>query len=377
MKLPELKKLGFGCMRLPVLEKQSQVDIEALKEMIDYSLDEGFNYFDTAHPYHGGKSETALREALVKRYPRDAFYLADKMPPWEIKTNADYQRIFDEQLELCGVTYFDFYLLHNMGVENYELMIKTKGFEYLRSLKEQGKANYIGFSFHDAPEVLDRILTEQEGIDFVQLQVNYADWERESIQSRACLEVANKHGKPIIVMEPVKGGALARPVDPIKQIFAKINPEASPASWAVRFAASQKGVFLVLSGMTELSQLKDNTAYMNHFKPLIAEEYDAIDEAMKIINASTVIPCTNCQYCVDTCPQNINIPALFSVFNMQEQFGNMNFPQMHYARAVAGRGKASECIACGQCESHCPQHIAIIEDLKKVAERYEKKRVSL
>jgi predicted aldo/keto reductase-like oxidoreductase len=374
MQLPEMKRLGFGCMRLPVIDRQDQVDVESVIKMVDYSLANGFTYFDTAHPYHGGHSETALREALVKRHPRDSFFLADKMPPWEIKAPSDYERVFEEQLERCGVTFFDFYLLHNMGIANYDLMLKTGGFDYLRGLKRDGKATYIGFSFHDMPELLDRILTEQPEVDFVQLQINYADWERPSIQSRACLEVANKHGKPVIVMEPVKGGGLANPADAIKALFEAKNPEMSPASWAIRFAASQPGVKLVLSGMTALSQMEDNICYMADFKPMTAEELDTVQQAMTIINESTAIPCTNCQYCVDTCPQKINIPALFSVYNMVEQFGKQNFPAMHYQRATTGRGKASACIACGQCESHCPQHIAIIETLVKVAERFEKKR---
>lgn len=374
MMLPEIKKLGFGCMRLPVLESQNDVDIEAVKEMVDFALEKGFKYFDTAHPYHGGHSETALREALVKRYDRSDFLLADKMPPWEIKTNEDYDRVFAEQLERCGVSFFDFYLLHNMGKANYDLMLKTGGFDYLRSLKESGKATYIGFSFHDEATLLDQILTEQKGLDFVQLQINYADWERASIQSRMCLEVARKHGLPVVVMEPVKGGGLANPVDEIKDMFTKVNPTASPASWAIRFSASQEGVYLVLSGMSNLDQMKDNLAYMSDFKPLTEEEYVCIEKAQEIINQSTAIPCTNCQYCVDTCPQNINIPALFGVFNMQAQFGDMNFPKMHYQRATTGRGRASACIACGQCESHCPQHIEIIKELQKVADTFESRR---
>ena len=374
MNLPQIKKLGFGCMRLPVLGKQSEVDVEMVKTMVDYALERGFNYFDTAHPYHGGHSETALREALVKRYDRNAFLLADKMPPWEIKTNEDYDRIFKEQQERCGVEFFDFYLLHNMGKANYDLMLKTGGFDYLRGLKDSGKAHHIGFSFHDVPELLEQILSEQQGIDFVQLQINYADWDRPSIQSRMCLEVANKFKIPVIVMEPVKGGALANPVDEIKEVFNAVNPEASAASWAIRFSASQEGIYLVLSGMSNIEHVKDNMNFMADFKPLSEVEFRAIESAMSIISASTAIPCTNCQYCVDTCPQNINIPALFGIYNMQTQFGENNFPKMHYQRATTDRGRASACIACGQCESHCPQHIEIIKELQNVADLFESKR---
>lgn len=367
----QTKKLGFGAMRLPVLEDGQTIDQIQVNQMVDHCMKEGFTYFDTAYPYHGGKSEGALRIGLVDRYPRDSFLLADKMPMYLVKKELDYPRFFAEQLERCGVTYFDFYLLHNLGVENYRKAQKTRGFEYIAQLKKSGKARYVGFSFHDTAEVLEQILEQHPEVDFVQLQINYADWERPSVQSRACYEVARKHKKPIIVMEPIKGGGLASPGEAITTLFQTYRPDASVSSWAVRFAASLEGVYVVLSGMSKLEHAFDNCSYMKDFQPLNDEEQNLVDQAKQIIQQSTAIPCTACQYCVEHCPMRINIPSLFSIYNMVEQFGSANFPAMHYTRQTLDRGKASDCIACGACEKHCPQHIPIIEDMKRVAKRFE------
>lgn len=366
-----LKKLGFGAMRLPTLECETDIDIEQTKEMVDLMLQNGFRYFDTAYPYHSGHSETAIREALVKRHDRQAFLLADKMPVWLVKEHSQYKSYFDEQLQRCGVDYFDFYLLHNMGHASYASTEASDGFGFLQEVKAEGKARFVGFSFHDTADLLDEILIKHPEVDFVQLQINYADWERPSVQSGACYEVARKYGKPIIVMEPVKGGGLANPVPEVRGLFAAANPTASPASWAVRYAASLDGVVIVLSGVSNLEQTRDNISYMNDFVPLSSAEKDTIEQVVEIIKQSTAIPCTACKYCVEGCPQRINIPSLFSIYNMTKQFGSANFPKMHYARQTLNGGKASDCIQCGACEGHCPQHIAIITELKKVAEMLE------
>jgi hypothetical protein len=368
----QMKKLGFGAMRLPVLEDGTSIDQPQVNQMIDHCMAEGFTYFDTAYPYHGGKSEGAMKTGLVQRYPRSQYLLADKMPMYLVEKEEDYPRFFAEQLERCGVEYFDFYLLHNLGVENYRKAERTHGFAYLQQLKKAGKAHFVGFSFHDTADVLEHILTQHPEVDFVQLQINYADWDRPSVQSGACYQVARKHGKQIVIMEPIKGGGLANPVEKIHTLFHEYNPKASAASWAIRFAASLEGVLTVLSGMSKLEHALDNCAYMKEFQPLNAAEKQIIQQAVEIIEQSTAIPCTACQYCVEHCPMRINIPSLFSIYNMVEQFGSANFPAMHYARQTLDRGKASDCIACGACETHCPQHIPIIEDMKRVATRFEK-----
>lgn len=367
------KKLGFGCMRLPLLsEDVTDIDFETLNGMFDRFLAEGFTYVDTAYPYHQEHSEAAVRECLVKRHPRESFLLADKMPVYKVEEAGDYERYFSEQLERCGVTYFDYYLLHNLWSEAYEKTTKLGGFEFIQKLKAEGKAKNVGFSFHDTAPVLDRILTDHPEVDFVQLQINYSDWESASIQSRECYEVAHRHKKPIIVMEPVKGGGLANPPEEVQKLLKGHSPDASCASWAIRFAASHEGVMMVLSGMSNLAQMEDNMSYMKDFRPLDEKEAGLVAQAAEIIAQSTAIPCTGCQYCVDDCPMHINIPRLFSVYNFTQQFGTNNFPAMHYNRVVAGRGKPSDCVGCGTCENRCPQHLPIRENLKLVSAMFEK-----
>ena len=368
------KKLGFGCMRLPLLsENVTEIDYPALEKMFDRFLAEGFTYVDTAYPYHQEHSEIAVRECLVKRHERGSFLLADKMPVYKVETGEDYPRYFAEQLARCGVEYFDYYLLHNLWSEAYEKTQKLGGFDFIQQLKKEGKARYVGFSFHDTAPVLDRILTEHPEVDFVQLQINYSDWDSPSIQSGECYRVARKHQKPIIVMEPVKGGGLAQPSQAVQDLLKGHSPEASCASWAIRFAASHEGIFTVLSGMSNMEQMADNLSYMKDFRPLSQEEKAVVEKAADIIRNSTDIPCTGCQYCVDDCPQRINIPRLFSIYNFVQQFGTNNFPAMHYTRATAGRGAAGDCIECGMCETRCPQHLPIRENLKRVAGMFEGK----
>ena len=368
-----MDKLGFGMMRLPLAEAENlqSIEQELVNTMVDYFLAKGFTYFDTAYPYHQGMSEVAARKALVERHPREAFTLADKMPTFSVTCTADYQRIFDEQLEKCGVDYFDYYLLHTLGTRLYASTLEHGGFEFMKKVKAEGKARHIGFSFHDKAELLDRILTEHPEMEFVQLQINYLDWDNESIQSRQCYEVAVKHNKPVIVMEPVKGGSLARVPEEADKLLKACHPDMSAASWAVRFAASLENVFLVLSGMSTLEQVVDNTSYMQNMAPLTQAERDIIRQEVEIISSSVAIACTACQYCVDGCPQRIPIPKYFSLYNDQKQFGFTGGHALYYANLAQDFGRASDCIGCKQCEEHCPQHLDIVQQLKSVAKVFD------
>lgn len=371
MELNELfkKKLGFGAMRLPGADK-NKIDHTQVCQMFDAFLERGFNYFDTAHVYAG--SEVAVRKALVERHPRDSFILTDKLPPWGARTMADYEKSFNESLERCGVDYFDIYLVHNMGITTYDRTHKIGGFDFVSQKKAEGKVKFIGFSFHDTPEMLERILTEHPEIDVVQLQINYADWENPAIQSRACYEVARRHNKPIIVMEPVKGGGLANLPAEAMDVLAKLDASASAASYAVRYAASLEGVVIVLSGMSDMAQVENNTSYMVDFAEVNAQEAEAIEKVREILANSRAISCTNCRYCVKDCPMDIPIPELFGVYNGVVQYGTANFPDMLFALAVKNAGKPSSCIECGKCEDLCPQHLPIRENLKLVTEMFEK-----
>ena len=373
------RKLGFGTMRLPLLNSDdpTSIDLEQFCRMADQYMERGFHYFDTAYPYHNEKSEAAVRHAVVERFPRESFFLADKMPLYKIKCTEDYTRIFNEQLERCGVEYFDFYLLHNLGKDRYIDTQKFGGFEFIKSMKEAGKIRHIGFSFHDDAETLDRILTDHPETEFVQLQINYLDWESAVTQSRLCYECATRHGKPVIVMEPIKGGTLANLPEDAKKLFdefytAKCGADAlpSPASLAIRYAASLENVMVVLSGMSNEHQLADNTSYMQEFAPLSEEEKALVEQITAILNRVIRIPCTSCKYCMEVCPQNINIPAYFGLINLYALTGNKT--QMYYQRHSMNHGKASDCLKCGLCESNCPQHIQIRDFLEEFVDLYEK-----
>jgi len=370
-----MEKLGFGFMRLPLTNSDdpTSVDKEILCRMVDSFLENGFNYFDTAYMYHNFKSETALRETLVKRHPRTSFTVASKLPTMFLKAPEDQERIFNEQLEKCGVDYFDYYLLHNLNNSHYKIALEMDSFSFVQSKKREGKIRKVGFSFHDNADLLDDILSAHPEMEFVQLQINYMDWENQSIQSRKCYEVARKHNKPVIVMEPVKGGTLAKVPEEAEKSFKDIHPRMSVASWALRFAAGQEGVMTVLSGMSDMDQLTDNMSFMKDFKPLNTEELTAVERAVDIINESIAVPCTACQYCVDDCPSAIPIPNYFALYNteMLIKSNGMSIQRVYYNNYAGKLGKASDCIECRVCESLCPQHIGIVEGLKSVAATFE------
>lgn len=369
-------KLGFGLMRLPLLnpDDPASIDIELTKKMVDAFIENGFTYFDTAWMYCGFGSENATKEALVSRYPRDSYTLATKLHAGFLNSKEDRDKIFNAQLEKTGVEYFDYYLIHDIGADHYEIYNRLDCFEWIKQKKEQGLIKHMGFSFHDNAQMLDKVLNEHPEMEFVQLQINYLDWDSEGIQSRLCYEVAKKHNKPVIVMEPVKGGTLAKVSDDVKNLFESYNKDMSVPSWAIRFAAGLDNVKMVLSGMSDMSQLQDNMSYMKEFKPLNEEEQGIVRQAVKMINSNIAIPCTGCSYCTDGCPKNIAIPKYFSLYNADKQEIKEKgwTPQgEYYDRLTNSFGKASDCISCGQCERACPQHLSIISDLKLVAEHFE------
>ena len=365
-------------MRLPLLDAEdpSKIDLEQTCQMVDAFMERGFTYFDTAWMYCGFKSEEAAKYALVERHPRDSYTLATKLHAGFLKSKEDRDRIFQEQLRKTGVGYFDYYLLHDVGQDHYKAYQELDCFTWLKEKKQQGLIKKAGFSFHDNADLLDKVLTEHPEVEFVQLQINYLDWESEGIQSRKCYEVAVKHKKPVIVMEPVKGGTLANIPEAAEKLLKDYHPDWSIPSWAVRFAASLDGVFMVLSGMSNMEQLLDNTGYMMNFEPLTKEEQALVQQVTDVINSNIAIPCTGCFYCTDGCPKKIAIPKYFSLYNadMQETKDKQWTPQgEYYDRLTHNFGKASDCVACGQCERACPQHLPIIKNLKDVAARFEGK----
>ncbi len=364
-----IDKFGFGCMRLPM--NGEEVDVEEFKRMIDAYMDAGFNYFDTAHGYVSQKSETALKECLVSRYPRDAYILTNKLTGNFFKTKEEIRPLFELQLERCGVEYFDYYLMHAQDRDHYAHFQKCEAYEVAQELKKEGKVKHVGLSFHDTADVLDMILTEHPEVEVVQIQFNYMDYTSPSVQSKEVYEVCRKHHKPVMVMEPVKGGGLVNLPDAAKQVFDEFGQSLSYASYAVRFAASFEGVFKVLSGMSDLAQVEDNISYMKDFQPLSEAEFAAVDKVRDILNSLGGIACTACRYCVDGCPKHISIPDLFACYNAKVQFGDWN-SDYYYGVHTKTNGKASECIGCRQCERICPQHLKIVDHLKEVAQTFEK-----
>ncbi len=372
MYFEEVKKnFGFGCMRLPM--KDGEVDIEETKRMVDYFLDNGFNYFDTAHGYLEGKSELAVKECLTSRYPRDKYILTDKLSSDFFKTEEEIRPYFEKELEACGVEYFDFFLMHAQNAEYFEKYKKCHAYETALEFKKEGKIRHFGISFHDKAEVLEQILTEYPQIEVVQIQFNYVDYDDPAIESRKCYEVCRKYGKPVIVMEPVKGGNLVNNLPEKAQKVLDDLHGGSNASYAIRFAASFDGIMMVLSGMGNMEMMKDNVSFMKDFVPLSDKEKEAIKQVCEIFNAQGLIPCTGCRYCTDGCPKKILIPDLFACLNAKKKFGDWNSDFYYHQVHTKHNGKASDCVKCGKCEHSCPQHLKIRELLEQVAETFEKK----
>ena len=368
--IDDTMKLGFGLMRLPKVEGTNDIDVEHTKKMVDAFIEAGGKYFDTAYVYEG--SEEATKAALCERYPRESYYLANKLnaSDFACKSEEEAKNEIHVSLERTGAEYFDFYLVHGIDETNKEKYEKYGIWEYVRQLKEEGLIHHYGFSFHDSPELLEELLTEHPDAEFVQLQINYSDWEDHLIASRRCYEIATQHGKPVVVMEPVKGGALADPPQKVKDILQQANPDASPASWAIRFAASLPNVMMVLSGMSNLEQMEDNLSYMRDFQPLSEEEQRVVEAAREALLQFDRIACTGCHYCTPGCPMEIHIPEIFAVMNVYKMYGDLNEARRDYGWRPKG-AKASECMQCGQCEDACPQHLPIISLLEEVVETLE------
>ncbi len=375
-KINPTNKLGFGFMRLPLKnpENQTSIDYDVLNKMVDMFLERGFTYFDTAWMYMGYESEIAIREALVKRYPRNRFTVASKLPVGYLRSKKEQEQIFNKQLEKTGLDYFDYYMVHNINRNTIGNARRYESFKFIADKKKEGKIKQIGFSFHDSPEMLEDVLREYPEVDFVQLQINYIDWDSASYQARKCYEVAQRHNKPVIVMEPVKGGSLAQVPPSVEKIFKEAEPDMSVASWAIRYAASLPGVMMVLSGMSTLEQLEDNTSYMQNFKPLGDKEMKVIEQAVKTLHSSVSIPCTACKYCVEFCPKKIAIPEYFAFYNaekLERVDKKFTAQKVRYADLAKKHGKASDCIGCRLCEKHCPQHIEISKWMKEVSKTFE------
>ena len=364
------KKFGFGCMRLPMLEN-GEVDHAQFSEMIRAYFDAGFNYFDTAHGYLGGKSELALKECLTSKYPRENYVLTDKLTNFFFHSEEEIDPFFENQLKWCGVDYFDFYLMHAQGKETFAYFKKFHAYEHALRYLEAGKIKHFGISFHDTAEVLEQILTEYPQIEVVQIQFNYVDYEDPAVQSRKLLEVCQKYHKPVIVMEPVKGGSLVRLPEEAQQVFDSLHG-GSNASYAIRFAAGFDQMMMVLSGKSTLEQLEDNISFMKDFVPLNEEEKEAVKRVCEIFRSKDIIPCTACRYCTAGCPKQIAIPDLFACMNTKKVFNDWNQDYYYNVVYTAPGRKASDCLKCGKCEKACPQHLEIRKLLEDVSQMFER-----
>lgn len=366
-----MNKLGFGLMRLP--KQHGRIDIEQTCQMVDVFLDAGFDYFDTAYGYEAGKSEEAAKTCIVDRHRRESFRIATKLPAWAgATTRTKAENMFYTSLKRTGAGYFDRYLLHNCGDERTEVFDRYDLWRFIEARKAEGLIRQTGFSFHDKADVLDALLTAHPEIDYVQLQINYADWESQAVQSRLCWEVACRHNKPIIIMEPIKGGTLANPPKAVRDVFLAANPNASPSEWALRFAASLAGVDMVLSGMSTLSQMQENVSFMKHMRPLSDGEQAVVAHARALLAAAPTIPCTACGYCMESCPQGVLIPKILEALNHSIRFESATGARGTYAFHTRSGGAAKQCVACGACEAVCPQHIDIVEQLQRASKLFDR-----
>ncbi len=368
--MTKMPKLGFGLMRLP--QNDGKIDIDQVCKMVDAYMEKGLNYFDTAYIYHDGESENVVKEALTKRYKREEFMVATKLPAWEMKCEGCRDRILNDQLAKTGLEYFDFYLLHSLeDGSNYDTYEKYDCFNWGIEKKKEGKIKHFGFSFHGSPDLLEQVLDKHPEVEFVQIQLNYADWDNQVVQSGKLYQILKDRNIPIIVMEPVKGGTLANMDPQLEEKFKKVRPDKSVASWALRFVASLDGVMTILSGMSNEEQMADNLDTFTNFEPLTAEESAVVQEVVEIMTNLPIVPCTACRYCVPGCPMKIRIPDVFRGLNTKRIYPDDIRPNFFYNGLTSDSGKAGDCVGCGQCEGVCPQHLPIIELLKEASEKFD------
>ncbi|WP_405306594.1 aldo/keto reductase [Methanobrevibacter sp.] len=367
-------KFGFGCMRLPLTDENdpTSVDQELFNQMVDIYMEKGFNYFDTSYAYHNGTSEVAIRKAVVDRYPRESYQICDKMPTWALTDEKDNEKFVNEMLERLNIDYFDVFFIHNINTPWLKLAEAHNAFEYVKKMKEEGTAKKIGFSFHDNASLLEEVLDKYgDFLDVVQLELNYLDWEDPAIEAHKCYDLCVKHGLDVYVMEPLKGGVIVNPNDEIKNEFKQFNPDKSIASFAIRFCASLEHVKMVLSGMSKMEDLLDNCDTFENFEPLTSEENEFLEKMADKLNSSVAVPCSECGYCVDACPEMIPIPEYFSIYNLSSNRPESDIYRLYFDKLADEKVSAEDCTYCGTCLDYCTQHIDIPEELEKVCEHFE------